>query len=100
VSCPLYILYFANIISWTSVVGKGDHSFSGVVKEKAQESDTSEDNRAWLAWGQHMELLPAAPVQKLSSGSGAERQLSRGDGHSSLRTGEDLAFAAAEKVTE
>lgn len=86
VSCLLYIMYFTNMISWTHVVGRGDHSSSGAVKEKAPESDTSEDHRAWLAQGHHVELVPAVPVQKLSLQSGAERQLSQGGRHNSLRT--------------
>lgn len=75
-------MYFTNAVSWSHshIVGRGDHSSSGALKEKAQKSDTSEALRAWLEEGHHMELVPAVPGQKLSLQSGAEEQLSQGMG--------------------
>lgn len=79
VSPLLYFMYFINVVSWSHVVGR-DHSSSGVQKEKAQKSDTSEAQRAWLEKGHHMEPVPAVPGQKLGLQSGAEGQLSQGMG--------------------
>lgn len=93
-------MYFANVISWTHALGRGDHSSSDAVKEKAQERDSCEDHRAWLAQGHHVELLPAVPGQKLSLWFGGRKAALTGDGHRSLRTGEYFAFAGVEKATE
>lgn len=51
-----------------------------MLKEKAQKSDTSEAQRAWVEQGHHMGLVPAVPGQKLSLQSGAEGQFSHGMG--------------------
>lgn len=56
VSCLLYIMYFTNVVSWSHIVGRGDHSSSGLLKEKAQKNDASEAQGAWLAQGHHRGL--------------------------------------------
>lgn len=63
VSCLLHIVYFTNVVSQSDVVGRREPSSSGALKEKAQKSDSSEAQRAWLEQGHQMELVPTVPGQ-------------------------------------